>query len=107
MSLTNLHDATLLSLAIDWHKRELCCTFSVFPEATVRLIARSLTLLKAPRNEPWGPSVSVNEVRTVKLDAMTLLSIEMQSGDVIEVCAQDVTLEPPDSSAPAPNPHKK
>ena len=52
----------------------------------VTLHASEATLLKCPRQAPWGWSVSVNEVRCASTqDGRTRLEVEIQSGDALEV----------------------
>ncbi len=48
--------------------------------------ASGVTRIEVPLHHPWGPSVSVNEVR---LGAQRL-EVEMQSGDRIVVEAQEL-----------------
>jgi hypothetical protein len=98
ISLKELHDAVLIDLKISWENAELQFTFGIFDastggEKTVKLLARGFTSLKCPRNQPWGPSIFVNEIRTDKLDKEILLTIEMQSGDVIEASVRDMTFD--------------
>lgn len=45
-----------------------------------------------PREYPWGRSVSVNTARADKVDGEMLLSVEMQSGDVIEARIGEISL---------------
>jgi hypothetical protein len=94
IALKDLHDATLLNLEVDWDEGDLRCKLDVsIGEITrVSLLARGLTFLKCPRQFPWGPSVSVNYVRVDQVDPGLRLVIEMQSGDVIEAQAADVSV---------------
>ncbi len=97
-SLKELHDAVLIGLEVGWESAELQFTFGVFDASTggekpVKLLARGFSSLRCPRNQPWGPSVFVNEVRQEKSDKGILLAIEMQCGDVIEANVADVVLE--------------
>jgi hypothetical protein len=58
----------------------------ILPGEHVSLTVRGVVDVHVPRRNPWGPSVSMNEVSVVEqLDGLTRLSIEMQSGDVIHV----------------------
>lgn len=94
-SAKKLHDATLTRIEVDWASGELRCTCNVQVEGrkTVLILAEGLKMLKCPRLYPWGTSVSVNEIRTEKGENGTLLSIEMQSGDTIEVTAERISIE--------------
>jgi hypothetical protein len=86
ISLKDLHDATLVSLELDWASGDLNFNFRSGTKGspTVCLTTSGLTLLKCPREYPWGRSVSVNTARAEELDGNMLLLVEMQSGDVIE-----------------------
>ncbi len=51
-----------------------------------------LRQLSCPRQQPWGPSSSIIEIsRSASAYGFTL-RIEMQSGDVIEVEANEISL---------------
>jgi hypothetical protein len=80
-----LHDASLESLSLHWGSGalELRLTTASGP-CSIR--AFDVTRLTVPRGHPWGPSVSVNEVRGPRtVGERALLEVEMQSGDVLEV----------------------
>jgi hypothetical protein len=92
-----MHDWLLLGLAVDW------------TAGTARLDLRSSTGAKAitaiglkravlPRELPWGPSSSVNGCRgpLPGEDGSTRLVIEMQSGDEIELVADQFEMPPED-----------
>src|SRR5271169_3216526 len=94
ISLDQLHDATFLSLDLNWRSGELSCNLRIHGDTVVRLVAHGLTFLKCPRQFPWGPSVSVNYARVNKAEnGRVFLIMEMQSGDVIEADLEDVALE--------------
>ena len=96
ISIKQLHDATLVSLEVDWKSGELRCNLDVGVGATtiVRLLGRGLTCLKCHREFPWGPSEDVNHVQVNNANKNSVvLTIEMQSGDVIEADLQDVVLD--------------
>jgi hypothetical protein len=87
----NLHDATLLGLSLTWGKQPaLTVRFRTSGLLIVTLTAQRVKLLHCPQVAPWGPSVSVNDVRGPR-DAgngFQRFEIEVQSGDVIVVEAQ-------------------
>ena len=58
------------------------------------LTAQGLVNIHVPKSEPWGRSVSVNEIRgPLKFDSeLQKLTIEMQSGDCIEIVARSICL---------------
>jgi hypothetical protein len=94
ISLKDLHDATLVNLEVDWASGDLRFKFrpSMMGSPTICLVAHGLTLLRCPREYPWGRSVSVNTARAEKADGEMLLSVEMQSGDVIEAKIREMSL---------------
>ena len=67
------------------------------PDAATSLLAHGFRGLRAPRKFEWGPSVSINRVTgPVKCDdGLLMLSIEMQSGDTIEIEAAAFDLPAP------------
>jgi hypothetical protein len=85
----DLHDATLLALRVDWATATLRIELRTGDQTAPRndIIATGLRNLICDREQPWGPSSSVNEVRgPVELgDGSHRLEVELQSGDVIVV----------------------
>ncbi len=84
-----MHDWTLHSISMDWESGSAICSLAG-PKGTASIVAKDVAELRVPRNLPWGRSVSVNQVTgpTRRDDGLFLLSIEMQSGDTIEVAAR-------------------
>lgn len=79
-----LHDATLDGIYFAWAEGR--CTLEL---ATVELGERVLvfsgvTEVQIPKEQPWGPSVSINAVRE---PSPNRFEIELQSGDVLQVQA--------------------
>jgi hypothetical protein len=95
ITLSQLHDATLLGLELNWPNGELRLNFSVeVAEITsVRLLATGVRLLNCPRQYPWGRSVSVNSILADRSDKEVVLVIKMQSGDDIEAHVESFALE--------------
>ena len=92
-----MHDWTLLGLSIDWTKGT--ARIELWSSGGARVLtAAGLKSAVVPRASPWGPSSSINgycgPVRTE--DGTSRLVVEMQSGDVIEIVA-DEFLMPPDA----------
>jgi hypothetical protein len=88
----NLHDATLVSVSVDWvlgsasiHLRPVSRAGA--PSA-VTIEASGIRHVEIPRRSPWGPSVSVNQV----IGESGRLVIEVQSGDSIVVEADEIIL---------------
>ena len=83
-----LHDAILISVSMEWASGDACARvrLSEEPARTAEIHVRGSTLLRCPRVQPWGPSVSINEVRVLsRQDERIRLEIEVQSGDVVEI----------------------
>lgn len=87
MNIPDLHDATLLDLSLQWGKTAtLTARFRRGDRSVVLLNLSDLKLLHCPHESPWGPSVSVNDVRsTPRGRAGHRIEIELQSGDTILV----------------------
>lgn len=92
-----LHDATLRSLSLDWSSGALTLELSLSEEPIVaaRLVAEGVRQLVCPRHQPWGRSKSINSVAgpSPSVEGVSTLTIEMQSGDVLEVQAASFVLE--------------
>jgi hypothetical protein len=88
-----MHDATLLSVSVDWSAGtavvRLLRDVDGKPEVST-FEARGLRHLDLARRQPWGPSVSVNTLECLS----GRLSIEMQSGDLIVVEADEIVSPP-------------
>jgi len=80
----SLHDATLLEIRCEWKASQ--CLFSLSTShGNSELVFEGVTDISIPHNNPWGPSVSVNETRKLPESAY---EIEMQSGDLIRITAK-------------------
>lgn len=81
-----LHDAVLAAAHISWEAAR--CDFRVYPVGGIVhwLVFEGFTMLEFPRNEPWGPSNSINAVRQLE---PTLFEIELQSGDLLQIKASN------------------
>jgi hypothetical protein len=90
----SLHDWTLISITLHWESGKLTAEFRGADSAIRLLIAKDVCDLKVPRTYPWGSSVSVNGISLVSETSAERksLTIEMQSGDVIEISAADFEL---------------
>jgi hypothetical protein len=56
------------------------------------LVASGVISIVCPRRFPWGPSDSVNEATVRLVPEGKVLSIEMQSGDLLEIICSDVNI---------------
>ncbi|ACX90008.1 hypothetical protein EXT68_17085 [Pectobacterium parmentieri] len=90
----NMHDWTLLSLLIDWNKGELVIRLLNSNSEPVVIKANGVKLINIPKGGEWGESVSVNELIELdrNFDGFERMKIEVQSGDVIEVVAEEILL---------------
>lgn len=82
-----MHDWTLLSIHIDWPSGNARLEIKD-PTSTIRILEiRELLQITVPRRNPWGESISINESTqsTGEDTKVHKLSIEMQSGDVIQI----------------------
>ncbi len=98
LSLPELHDSTLLGLTLYWSEGEVVLFFQTGMTGLERLSlrARGLHKLCCPRQLPWGPSISVNNIRETEsqsIPSLRELTMEMQSGDEIVVVAESFQLE--------------
>jgi galactose mutarotase-like enzyme len=93
MKLSDLHDASLIQVIVDWGGGLLSCRLNA-KEGHVILEAHSMQKLECPRFNPWGPSVSINEVKTYDIDSGIRITMEMQSGDIIDIICASFNLIP-------------
>jgi len=93
-SYDGLHDATLVNVEIVWSTGELRACFNKCDrhQSVVCLVASGITDLKCTRTLPWGMSVSVNSVSVASDNNVKKLTIQMQSGDIIEAIVEDCVL---------------
>ena len=86
-----LHDATVESIDISWAKSECFLRLRAvtkpnnYAEPCI-LEFRGLKHLRLSKEQPWGPSVSINGAKFTN----GAVSIEMQSGDTIEIVASEM-----------------
>jgi hypothetical protein len=95
IQLNQLHDATLAKIEFDWEIAELLFDFETCISGTprVQILAFQVSNFICPRKHPWGPSVSVNEIKSEQKGESTFLLMEMQSGDVFEVICKEYSLK--------------
>ncbi len=82
-----MHDWTLNSILVNWEKGIATISVKNMSSSDLAIIVTGLRVLKLPRLEEWGPSVSINEVSgpNLSVEGNEFLKIEMQSGDIIEI----------------------
>jgi hypothetical protein len=88
------HDAYLKSIVIEWRVGAARLELG-YDETAIVIRASGLQGLHLPRKEPWGPSDWINSVQgpVNEPQGAQRLMIEMQSGDVIEVVAREISVE--------------
>jgi hypothetical protein len=95
VNLSSLHDSILSRITLDWPNAELTILFrtGTGDSDTAIICAKNVTDIRCPRQFPWGPSSSVNEVDLKPEGNSQSLAIEMQSGDIILVICETVSCE--------------
>jgi hypothetical protein len=88
-----LHDATLETVTLAWDEGTVHLRLSTGANGTgiVILSANGVLGFNCPRLFPWGSSDSVNEVRLESAADSQLLSIEMQSGDLLQITCREAS----------------
>ena len=103
ISWTDFHDAELLFIKILWEKQEMLIDIilnEMYIDFTkkAQIVFKSVSDINCPINYPWGKSVFINEIRFIQTDKDNKLEIEMQSGDLITVIADEIHIEAMDTS---------
>jgi hypothetical protein len=80
MNLDIFHDATLLTLSFDYENGEGEITLKT-QSNIVKLSVYNIQEAIIPRANPWGKSISINEI----IYDSEVLKIQMQSGDLIKI----------------------
>ena len=84
-----LHDATLLSVALDWENAEVKVQVLLLAGVPATLGFHQVTAAVLPREQPWGPSNSINEAKQLSVGEYV---VEMQSGDALHFKAASWSL---------------
>lgn len=89
-----MHDWTLIGISVDWLKGEITVLFKDANSSEKTLVGQNFSSLNIPKKDDWGKSVSVNEVDGPRLlkNGDSFISIEIQSGDCIELYAETILL---------------
>lgn len=88
-----MHDWTLVSIYVDWAK-SFARIDLLSNEGQRQIIVRGLSNLRIPKENPWGPSVSINRCKgpIAMTGTKKRFSIEIQSGDILEIIAEEFDL---------------
>lgn len=91
-----LHDATLEEISFDWTQGTAYMRIKSGSRGALVLVATGVHSLEVSRHQPWGESVSINEVRgpEPRSNGLHQIEIEMQSGDTITVRANAFEIQP-------------
>lgn len=92
-----LHDATLESIELTWSSGEVVLRVRTGDATRPRrvIVGSAVRRFTCDRQLPWGFSVSINAVRgpAAAGDDLSVLEIEMQSGDLIRIEARSFSLD--------------
>lgn len=88
-----MHDWTLIDIIVLWKEGKIVLNF-LTPTGTKEIVVRDFSKFIVPRDHEWGASMSVNgSSGPVSLEnGNYLFSVEMQSGDIIEIEAKSIVL---------------
>lgn len=92
-----MHDWMLVKIGFDWQDARVTIELEDLTPSVRFLVAEGVQELRVPKANEWGPSVNVNEITEgeAKHGQGRCLRIEMQSGDVIQIVAERITLLAP------------
>lgn len=101
LSWEELHDAVLKEISYEWStgRCEITLTLCSSPASSALIRIEGVLQLVVPREEPWGPSESVNRATLLEEVSPSTLEIQMQSGDTILVRATSTPILVIDDSA--------
>ena len=88
-----MHDWILVSILVEWAEGTVTIKFDTAEYGLVEVNVSGLVKLYVPQFNEWGPSVVVNEYEgPIDIHGHQFLSIEMQSGDKIELEAKCIIM---------------
>ena len=90
-AINKLHDATLVSIHLNWAERTCELSFGGAPgiPGPFALQFDEVTELRAPAAMPWGPSVSVLEASF----SGGVANFAMQSGDIVTLVSPNYSFK--------------
>ena len=89
---SDFHDAVLVAARLDWDSGTATLELRVWGFVQPRICARGLRRLEVRREHAWGPSVSILEAKHEHDAARERLELQMQSGDLIRIEAEEIRL---------------
>lgn len=87
-----MHDWTLVSMILDWEESRFLIKFLNNKSCSVDIICQGIKFINIPKWDKWGESISVNTFNLKDDTTFKKLEIEMQSGDVITIIANDIVM---------------
>jgi hypothetical protein len=99
----DLHDAVLRCIRIDWRSATAVVEVVLVGGSEASVVVAGLRRLDCPREEPWGtdPHGTIHVARAQHQAGSTAtLELEMQTGDVVKVSGESVTLGTRSPDAP-------
>lgn len=89
-----MHDWTLVDILVRWKEATAVVSLVDGSSASREIRCAGVRKLSVSRDQPWGPSNSVLELKGPQPigDRGIQIVIEMQSGDLIEIVAQSFDL---------------
>lgn len=91
-----MHDWTLVDIVFAWQTGIVTVTVLDNNSALITILATQVKELVVPRYKSWGSSGSINQYELIfAKDSTKKLRIEMQSGDSIEIMAENFILPAP------------
>jgi len=88
-----MHDWTLTAFEYSWKNKRLVVSVR-YRQQVHDLLFEQVSDVHIVQRAPWGPSASINDVSVLVLDQATQrTSIEVQSGDTIEIVSATFELE--------------
>ena len=89
-----LHDCPLTSINLDWASGALTIRLKRHVESEDLIQAVGLKRLSLSRLEAWGPSECIDDLTRLPKtsDGLYAIEIRMQSGDLIEIVADEIRL---------------
>lgn len=87
-----MHDWTLVTMILDWEESSFLIKFLNSKSCSVDIICQGIKFINIPKWDKWGESISVNTFNLKDDTTFKKLEIEMQSGDVITIIANDIVM---------------
>lgn len=87
-----MHDWNLESLIINWQESSLLIILINNESMPYNIFATGIKSIFIPKWNSWGESISINTFDMIDDGQYKIVEIEMQSGDIIKVISDNVTM---------------